>query len=213
MRNPALRRREAAMNRIGFAVLLALLSSVGIAQTSAPSAGLGPRGGFLAQMDLDFGGDEVATVYFEDDESQDLKAGQGVAFSVGGYFRPIESSPFEIEASVGYKYTTTQAENADINVSRTLLQLEALYRWPNGFYVGAGLMQHLSPQLDGDGFFEDVRFDDATGLNVEIGWRWISLHYTDISYTNEFLDFIGEEVDASHVGLRFTYRFGQKWTN
>jgi len=201
------------MNRIGFAVLLALLSSLGVAQTSAPSAGVGPRGGFLAQMDLDFGGDEVATVYFEDDESQDLKAGQGVAFSVGGYFRPIESSPFEIEASVGYKYATTQAENADINVSRTLLQLEALYRWPNGFYVGAGLMQHLSPQLDGDDFFEDVRFDDATGLNLEIGWRWISLHYTDISYTNEFLDFIGEEVDASHVGLRFTYRFGQKWTN
>jgi outer membrane protein with beta-barrel domain len=201
------------MHRFGFAVLLALLSSVSTAQSAAPAKDLGPRGGFLAQLDLDFGGDDLATVYFEDDESQDLTAGQGVALSVGGYFRPVESSPFEIEASIGYKYATTQAENADINVSRTLLQLEALYRWPNGVYVGAGLMQHFSPELNGDGFFEDVRFDDATGLNLEIGWRWISLHYTDISYGNEFLDFIGEEVDASHFGVRFTYRVGQKWTN
>ena len=202
------------LTRIGSmsAALLALLS--GAAQAAGPAAparDAGARGGFLAQVDLDFGGDDVATVYFEDDDSQDLKAGQGVALSVGGYFRPVESSPFEIEASIGYKYATTQAENADINMSRTLLQLEALYRWPNGFYVGAGLMQHVGPELNGDGFFEDIQFDDATGMNLEIGWRWISLHYTDISYTNDVLDFFGEEVDASHFGLRFTYRFGQPW--
>ena len=45
----------------------------------------------------------------------------------------------------------------------------------------------------------------STGFNVEIGWRWISVHYTDIEYTNDFLDFFDEEIDASHVGLRFTY--------
>ena len=193
---------------IGLALLAWLPLSANAGPGAAP-ANLGPRGGFLAQMDLDFGGDDLATVYFEDDDSQDITAGQGVALSVGGYFRPIESSPFEIEASVGFKYATTQAENADINVSRTLLQLEALYRWPNGFYVGAGLMQHFSPELNGDGFFEDVSFEDATGFNAEIGWRWISLHYTDISYAHEFF----EDVDASHIGIRFTYRFGAPWTN
>jgi hypothetical protein len=220
MRRPAARRgdREHRMTETARAwtlsVILALTSiATHAADATAPVPDLGPRGGFLAQVDLDFGGDEVATVYFEDDDSQDLTAGQGVSLSVGGYFRPIASSPFEIEASIGYKYATTQAENADINVSRTLLQLEGLYRWPNGFFVGAGLMHHVSPQLEGDGFFDDVRFDDATGLNLEIGWRWISVHYTDIGYSNEFLDFIGEEIDASHVGIRFTYRFGQPWTN
>jgi len=191
---------------------LALLAWLPLAASAGPGTApvnQGPRGGFLAQVDLDFGGDDLATVYFEDDDSQDITAGQGVALSVGGYFRPIESSAFEIEASVGYKYATTAADNADINVSRTLLQLEALYRWPNGFYVGAGLMEHFGPELNGDGFFEDIKFDDATGFNAEIGWRWISLHYTNISYSHEFF----EDVDASHVGIRFTYRFGQPWTN
>ena len=200
------------MYKLTGAALLALFCIT--AQAAGPaSKDLGPRGGFLGQFDLDFGGDELATVYFEDDDSQDLTAGQGVTLSVGGYFRPIDISSFEIDASIGYKYATTQAENADINVSRTVMQLGALYRWPNGFYVGGGLVEHFSPQLNGDGFFEDVQFDDATGFNVEIGWRWISVHYTDIKYTNDFLDFFDEDIDASHVGLRFTYRFGQRWTN
>jgi len=200
------------MYKLTGAALLALFCIT--AQAAGPaSKDLGPRGGFLGQFDLDFGGDELATVYFEDDDSQDLTAGQGVTLSVGGYFRPIDASSFEIDASIGYKYATTQADNADINVSRTVMQLGALYRWPNGFYMGAGLVEHFSPELNGDRFFEDVQFDDATGFNVEIGWRWISLHYTEIQYSNEFLDFFNEEIDASHVGLRFTYRFGQRWTN
>ena len=178
------------------------------AQDKAADA-LGPRGGFLAQVDADFGGDDVATVFFEDDSSQDLTAGQGLALSLGGYFRPIANSPFEIEASVGYKFSTTAASNADIGMTRTLVQLEGLYRWPNAFYMGAGLMQHMNPKLDGDGFFPDVSFDDASGFNAEIGWRWISVHYTSIKYSNDFV----EDVDASHVGLRLTYRFGQAWSN
>jgi hypothetical protein len=200
------------MYKLTGAAMLALFSIA--AQAAGPAAkDLGPRGGFLAQLDADFGGDDLATVYFEDDDSQDITAGQGVTLSVGGYFRPNEDSAFEIDASVGYKYATTQADNADINVSRTVMQLGTSYRWPNGFYVGAGLVEHFNPELNGDGFFDDVQFDDATGFNVEIGWRWISVHYTDIKYSNDFLDFFDEEVDASHVGLRFTYRFGQRWTN
>ncbi len=194
------------MKKFGIGAALAPFLVATAAQAADPGAAavnLGKRAGFLAQVDADFGGDDIATVYFEDDSSQDLSAGQGLAVSVGGYFRPIESSPFEIQASLGYKFSTTQADNADIGMSRTLLQLEGLYRWPNGFFMGAGLMRHMSPKLDGDDFFPDINFDDANGLNVEIGWRWISVHYTDISYSNDFI----EDVDASHVGARFTWRF------
>lgn len=185
------------------AVMVAVGSQAGAQDTK--SSGLGPRGGFLAQADADFGGDEVATVVFEDDSSQDLTAGQGLAVSLGGYFRPIESSPFELQASVGYKFSTTAASNSDMGMQRTLLQLEALYRWPNGFYLGGGVMHHMSPKLDGDGFFPNINFDDATGFNMEIGWKWIALHYSDLSYTSDQF----EDVDASHIGARFTWRFGQ----
>jgi outer membrane protein with beta-barrel domain len=193
------------MNRLNPAVLLGLVSLAMAAQAAEPGpASHGPRAGLLAQVDADFGGDDVATVYFEDDSSQDLTAGQGLGISLGGWFRPIADSPFEVQASFGYKFSTTQADNADIGMSRTLLQLEALYRWPNGFFVGAGLMSHMSPKLDGDGFFPDIDFDDATGFNAEIGWKWISVHYTNITYESDLF----EDIDASHIGARFTWRFG-----
>jgi hypothetical protein len=194
------------------AALLALASlAAGAAQAAGygDSGRLGPRGGFLGQMDLDWGGDDVATVYFEDNSSQDVRAGQGIAFSVGGYFRPVQSSAFEIDASIGYKYVTTAADNVDIHLSRTLLQLEGLYRWPNGFTVGAGLISHLSPTLHGSDFLDNIKFKDATGFNAEIGWRWITLHYAKLTYKHDLF----EDVDASHIGIRFTYRYGQKWTN
>ena len=193
-------------NHVG-TVLLGAVMVAAASQASAQdgSSDPGKRGGFLAQLDADFGGDNVATVYFEDDSDQDLKAGQGLAISLGGWFRPIESSSFELQASVGYKFSTTAASNADIGMQRMLLQLEGLYRWPNGFFVGGGLMQHMSPSLDGDGFFPSVDFDDATGFNLELGWKWISLHYADVTYSSDEF----EDVDASHVGVRLTWRFGQ----
>jgi hypothetical protein len=191
---------------LGAALLLAV--SQAMAQGAQPrDRELGARGGFLAQADFDYGGDELLAIEFEDGESQEVRAGQGFGLSVGGYFRPLESSSLEIQASVGYKFATTAASNADIHVSRTLLQLGAFHRWPNGFYLGGGVMNHLGPKLNGDGFFEDIDFDDATGFNAEIGWRWIALHYTKIEYSSEFY----EDVDASHVGIRFTYRWGQRW--
>jgi hypothetical protein len=197
---------------LGALFALAALTLAAHARAADETGGRGPRGGFLAQVDADFGGDKVATVFFADDSDQDITAGQGLALSIGGYYRPVADSRFEIEASVGYKYATTQASNADVHLSRTLLQLEGLYRWPNGFYLGAGLMQHLAPTIHGDGFFEDVEFDDATGLNLEIGWRWIGVHYVHMDYStgNGLFD---DDVDASHVGIRFTWRFGQSWTN
>ena len=191
------------MTKWMFVMVVSAALVAGAAECKAQGAGkrggtLGPRGGFLVQVDADFGGDDLATVEFDDNSSQDVKAGQGLALSIGGYFRPVEDSAFDIEASVGYKYVTTKANNADIHVSRTLLQLDGYYRWPNGFYLGGGLMAHLDPKLSGDGFFEDVAFDTATGFNAEIGWRWISLHYANIKYSNEFVS----DIDASHVGLR-----------
>lgn len=187
--------------------LLMIFASPTFAQRRG-HAPLGQRGGFLLQTDADFGGDVIATVDYDNDTSQDIRAGQGLALSIGGWFRPIESSAFEIQASVGYKYEMALASNADIHFSRTIMQLEALYRWPNGFYLGGGLMRHTGAKLSGDGFVDDVGFEDANGFNGEIGWRWIALHYDNIEYQD---DFYGYEIDGSSVGLRFTWRPGERW--
>jgi hypothetical protein len=193
--------------RAALAVFLLATASQAMSQQTARDRDFGSRGGFLAQMDADFGGDEIATVEFDDDTEQEVRAGQGLAFSVGGYFRPVETSGFELQASIGYKFVTTAASDADIHVSRTVLQVGAFHRLPNGFYFGGSLVNHLDPKLNGDGYFENVNFDDATGFGVEMGWRWVSLHYTKIEYSSEFY----EDVDASNIGIRLTYRFGQRW--
>ena len=163
-----------------------------------------PHGGLLAQTDIEFGGDSVATVAFDDGDTQNVHAGQGLSLGLGGYFRPNPEGPFEIDAVLGFKYVTTAASNADINISRMVFKLNGMWRFDPGWFVGAGLTHHMSPELDGDGFFEDVPFDDATGFSAEVGWRWIALRYTKIEYSNEFI----EDVDASSIGLSFTWRFG-----
>ena len=190
------------MKKLARAVLLAALTVS--AASAVQAADVGKRGGFLAQLDLDFGGDDVATLSFEDGDTQDVKAGQGLGLGIGGWFRPVDSVPFELQGILGYKVVFTAADNADIKMTRTTLQLNGVYRFANEWYVGAGYVQHMSPELDGDGFFEDFEFDDSNGFNFEVGWKWIALHYTSIDYTADGY----EDVDASNVGIRFTYRFG-----
>ena len=164
----------------------------------------GARGGFLVQTDLEFGGDTVATVGFEDGDTQNVHAGQGISLGIGAYVRPSDRMPLEISGVIGFKYVTTAADNADINLSRTVLKLNATYWLDHDWFITAGLTHHMNPELDGDGFFEDISFDDATGVSAEVGWRWIALRYTKIDYSLPGF----EDTDASSVGLSFTWRFG-----
>src|SRR6187551_1386682 len=192
--------------KAAFAAMLLVGASPALAQKRG-HAPLGQRGGFLIQTDADFGGETLATVEYSDDYydyEQDIRAGQGFALSIGGWFRPFESSSLEIQASVGYKYESTFTADEDVSFARTLLQLEALYRWPNGFFIGAGLMRHMDSTLSDDYYYDDIEFDAANGLSVEAGWRWISLHYTGIEYEIDRYDISG--IDGNSIGIRFTWR-------
>ena len=194
------------MNRIPAAVLLAatLLACPSLAQAQSNKHDDTARGGFLVQTDLEFGGDEIATVAFTNGDDQSIYAGQGISLGIGGWFRPVESSQFQIQGVLGYKYAMTAASNADINVSRVVMKLNGVYPFADGWFVGAGITHHSSPELNGDGFFEDIAFDDATGFSAELGWKWVALRYTKIEYSSEFY----EDVDASSIGLSLTWRFG-----
>ena len=79
------------MKKLAQAVLLGVMTVCAV--TGAQAADTGKRGGFLAQMDLDFGGDDVATLSFDDGDTQDVKAGQGLGVAIGGWVRPAASVP------------------------------------------------------------------------------------------------------------------------
>ncbi len=179
------------------------LCAIALGMASAANADA-KRGGFLMNFDLDYGGDDLVTLSFEDGDTQNVKAGQGVSLALGGWYRPSDSLPLELQGALGYKYVTTAASNADIKVTRTTLQLNAVYRFENDWYASAGLLRHMGPKLDGDGWFEDVEFDDATGFNVEFGWKWVGLHLTSIDYSADGY----EDADAGSIGVRFTWRPG-----
>ncbi|MFL6551557.1 MAG: hypothetical protein ACJ8OJ_22915 [Povalibacter sp.] len=159
--------------------------------------------GFVFEADLEYGGDDIASVNFTDGSSQDIKAGQGISLAMGAHYRSSADSPFSVRGTVGYKYVTTAATNADISISRTVFEVLGNYAWDNGWWVGAGITRHNNIKFDGDGFGPNVRFDDATGPTVELGWRWIALSYTQLDYTDE----LGYEWDASSLGITLTTKF------
>jgi hypothetical protein len=156
---------------------------------------------FLFEGDLEYGGDRVATVSFTDGSSQDVRAGQGVSLAMGAHYRG--DSPFSVRGTVGYKYVTTAASNADISMSRVVFEVLGNYAWSNGWWTGAGITHHTNVKFKGDGFGPDIDFDDATGPTVELGWRWFALSYTNLKYKGEF----GGEVDASSLGLTLVSKF------
>lgn len=159
--------------------------------------------GFGVQLEgaLEGGGDDYGTVYFTDGGSKDISVGQGVTLAVGGHYRPNERLDFV--GTVGYKFVTTAAENADIGIDRTILKLEGRYSLGSDFWLGAGVTQHTNIQFSGDGFAPDSDFDDATGALISLGWKWAALTYTDISYTDENR----HEYDASNIGLMVSAGF------
>lgn len=157
--------------------------------------------GFVFEGDLEYGGDRVATVSYEDGSTQDVRAGQGVSLAVGAHYRG--DSPISLRGTLGYKYVTTAASNADISLSRVVMEVLANYAWDNGWWAGVGVTHHTNVRFKGDGFGPDVDFDDATGPTFELGWRWIALSYTKLDYTSEF----GGTVDASSFGLTLVSKF------
>ncbi|MGH8446065.1 MAG: hypothetical protein ACREVL_12410 [Solimonas sp.] len=159
------------------------------------------RFGFVVEGAIEFGGDEVARIYFDDNSDQSVRAGQGLSAAAGFYVRPAPE--WSVRATVGYKYVGTKADNADIYLSRVPVNLIASYHFDNGVRLGAGGVWHTGIKFHGDNIAPDVDFDDAFGYTMEAGWRWFVLSYTGMDYKDEF----GGKYNADSYGLRVIGEF------
>jgi hypothetical protein len=190
-----------------------------LAVTSAAQADEGgPRFGLLFEADLEFGGDDIATVTFPDGDTEDVTTGDGLTLALGGYFRPIAASPFSVRATAGYKFAAPTDNDCDCNcdcdsdfdsdfdpdveIERWVFETVANYMWSSGFWIGAGLTHHAGIDFQGNGFAPNLGFDDATGPTVEVGWKWIALSYTDLEYTDD----LGSKWDSESYGLTFNVK-------
>ena len=160
---------------------------------------------FLVEAGGEFGGEEILTVYFEEGGDQKMRAGQGGYAAVGGEFHFKDLKSFMLRGTVGFKYVTTAADNANIRLTRIPVNLLGYYKINEDFRLGAGLTTHQLIRFKGDGFVPDADLTSGLGGRFEFGWRWVALTYTAINYKNEF-DY---SFSANSIGVAFSFTFPQ----
>lgn len=161
---------------------------------------------FLIEGGGEFGGDEILTVFFEDGDNQKMRAGQGGFLTLGGQFEFRETKNFMLRASIGIKYTTTAADNANIRLTRIPIHLMPYWVIKEDFRLGVGITSHQNVRLKGDGFVEDIDFKGTLGTRFEIGYKWVAVTYTILDYKSE----MGQKISANSLGLSFSYVFSNK---
>ncbi|MCC7004099.1 MAG: hypothetical protein IT357_18235 [Gemmatimonadaceae bacterium] len=184
---------------------LVLFATESSAQAPTPSpaapAKSGPTLGFALDASFEFGGDDFLEVVFTSGDTQKIKAGQGGTIALGGILRPNETSPLSLRGTLGFKFVSTAADNANIMFTRIPIELVGGYDFPNGMRVGAGLSYHMNNKFNGDGFVPDATFDPAAGFTAEIGYKAVALTYTALNYKAD----TGESINGGSIGVQLLW--------
>jgi hypothetical protein len=125
----------------------------------------------LIKAGIDFGGDTIVTALFEDGDTEEIKANEGLYFG-GGATLINDARNFELQLTAAYKFAFIDADNGDIEWTRWPVEAIAFYRWQH-VRAGAGLAYHVKPRLTGDGVVNDlnVKFKNALGAIFQVDWR------------------------------------------
>lgn len=161
---------------------------------------------FLIEGGIEYGGDEILQVFFTNGEDQTMRAGQGGYITVGGELQFSSVKQLMVRSSIGIKYNTTAADNANIRLTRFPVHLTPFWKINDDFRLGIGITTHLNPKLKGDNFIPDVAYTSTVGPRFEFGYKWIALTYTAISYEDGF----SESFSASSIGASISFTFPNK---
>jgi hypothetical protein len=161
---------------------------------------------FLVEGGVEYGGDEILQVFFTNGEDQTMRAGQGGYIAIGGQIQHSSVKQFMLRATIGVKYNTTAAENANIRLTRLPVNVVPFWNINDDFRVGVGFTTHANPSLKGDGFVPDVSYTSTVGPRVEFGYKWIALTYNAISYKNKS----GQIFSARSIGVSASFTLPNK---
>jgi len=154
----------------------------------------------LYEAGLEYGGDELLALQFTNGEEQVMLAGQGGYASIGGEFRLANVDYLALRATVGIKYNTTAADNANIAFTRIPVNVVPHFYFDEMIHVGVGITAHQRVRLNGDGFTPDVAFTGSISPRFEIGYGGCALTYSLQDYSSQ-----GEVLSGSSFGISFTY--------
>lgn len=193
----------ASLLRIPFLLLTLAPASAARAQASAetatPVAPSPRRTLLLLGGALELGGDPVAVVDFQDGSQQKVNAGQGGTVFAGGQWDLGRSGHWALRATLGIKYVTTKATNANITLTRLPLRVSGLYRLDAKWWVAAGAVTHQAIRFNAGGLGQDITFTGTLSPTLEIGYQAVSLVFTPMTYR----DGAGQSYRAGSGGLAF----------
>jgi hypothetical protein len=196
---------RAAWRRLSLAALLGVGLAGPVAAQDAGLSALRP----LVGMGLTFGGDTLATVFFDDGDDQDIKAGQLVQFYVGAVYQAVPQ--FSVQATLGYHVDKSSGENASLRFARYPLELLGHYHIDDKWSFGGGVRFVSKPKVAGSGDLSGLggEFDDTTGVVVEGEYRIAPQLGLKLRYVSEEYKAAGvaEAADGSHVGFFATWYF------
>ncbi|MDZ7880823.1 MAG: hypothetical protein U5L45_24315 [Saprospiraceae bacterium] len=161
---------------------------------------------FLVEGGIEYGGDEILKVLFTNGGDQTMRAGQGAYLAVGGQFEFVKLKSLMIRTSLGIKYNTTAADNANIMLTRLPFVVMPFFRIKDDFRIGVGVTSHQRIKLKGDSFFSDVEYKSTVGPRIEFGYKCIALTYTAISYEDKN----DKSYSANSLGLSLSYGLSNK---
>ncbi len=144
---------------------------------------------WVAQMGADFGGDKIVDVSYSDGSDQTINAGGMLQFGAGILIDTLAgSSVHQTQLTINWKFDTTNASNGEVIWDRYPLELMQFYN-TELFRIGAGASYHLNPSVTTSGFASgnDLDFDNALGLVVELDYKlsekgFIGVRFTNIEY-------------------------------
>ena len=161
---------------------------------------------WLVGGSLELGGDRFADFVFTDGDTQTMRAGQGVTAFGGLVVYPTAVPQLGLQGTIGFKYVTTAADNANITLTRVPVDARATWSFTPDVSLGAGLTYHRAIKFRGDGFLQDVAFDPSFGASLRVGWRWIAATYTSMTYVDD----LGFEYDATAFGIALSAELGKR---
>jgi len=167
------------------------------------------------QVGVTEGGDNLATVYYSNGGSQDIRAGGLLHFAAGVLWQP-EDMPFSWQATYGYHVNESYASNSTTRFSRFPLEVLAFYNGIGRWRFGGGVRFVDSAEFTSDvGSVSSVKFDNTTGAVAEVGYNfgralWLSGRFVSEKYRPKSLNGApaqGPDVNGDHFGIYFTVGF------
>ncbi|KZN63766.1 hypothetical protein N473_16555 [Pseudoalteromonas luteoviolacea CPMOR-1] len=156
-----------------------------------------------------FGGDTILHVTYTNDDTQNIKAGQGLI--VGGGLSYKLNNKWAIEASANYHSDTAFSKDGDLSFERLSFNVVPYYRANQSFSIGVGIGLQTGVELSND-FGGDLGFENETAYIGSLKYHFetlsadLELRHTLVEYT---MDYTWYKLifNGNNTGLVFHWKF------